>query len=374
MSDQTITVGKIAAFAEGSDTDFFIKDLPVGKEGEEFAVLQIQGGPVYKIDKNDERYSGWSEFLKEWQLMDQRVYVEADPVTKKANLILSSRPRKVVGIREGDGRLIVMLFMSPSAFFLMKNRPGFDKMRYLLEQSLESGTETLVATYPFTGEILDVREIEDDRNKEGGLNGFLVEIAADLSDFAPEARFDRTALDKKISFSRAQNLFNKVASNPDIPFAYTGDCCTARAHKMRQIIESYGIRCEKVWKYADIYPPFGGLKVTTPNSPEGFHIWAYHVAPIVMVEMPDKLSQNLVLDPSLFAGLVTIDTWSQRLVDIDTGALATRNAPARFIFVDKSGETELDDFYKCTNKTLKDHQSKLNGLRRDDLRLLFDSR
>jgi hypothetical protein len=96
-----------------------------------------------------------------------------------------------------------------------------------------------------------------------------------------------------------------------IPFQYVRDGCYARAHKMRQIIETkYGYCCEKVFSFANQNDDtlavradkWGGCCVT----------WWYHVAPLIRVAV--RISRfrfvvALVVDPGMFDKPVLLSTW-----------------------------------------------------------------
>jgi hypothetical protein len=98
---------------------------------------------------------------------------------------------------------------------------------------------------------------------------------------------------------------------PCIPFQYVRDGCFARAHKMRQIIETkYGYCCEKVFSFANQNQDrlsvradkWGGCCVT----------WWYHVAPLIRVQvriLQERFALALVVDPGMFDKPVLLSTW-----------------------------------------------------------------
>jgi hypothetical protein len=49
---------------------------------------------------------------------------------------------------------------------------------------------------------------------------------------------------------QAQELFDELKNNKDIPFGYASDCCYARAHRMASIMNAKGIKNQKVWCWA----------------------------------------------------------------------------------------------------------------------------
>lgn len=96
-----------------------------------------------------------------------------------------------------------------------------------------------------------------------------------------------------------------------IPFQYVADGCYARAHKMRQIIESfYGYTSYKAFNYADQCPLTPGvLAVSATLWGNNCCVrWWYHVAPYVFVQSGTSQVAYL-LDPSMHATPVAIATW-----------------------------------------------------------------
>jgi len=90
--------------------------------------------------------------------------------------------------------------------------------------------------------------------------------------------------------------------NPEhcISFNYKRDGCHARAHRMRQLLESeYGKTCRKLFVYGNINA--GGLSVPGCN-----YGWNYHVAPMVKAE---NTGTWYIIDPSLANEPITVDAW-----------------------------------------------------------------
>src|SRR5258707_548100 len=79
-----------------------------------------------------------------------------------------------------------------------------------------------------------------------------------------------------MSQEQAQKLFDKLKSQPQIPFDYPKDCCYSRANEMCRIMKAQGVPCGKAWNYAHDFPAGSGLHVATPNDPSGSVSWRYH--------------------------------------------------------------------------------------------------
>jgi Glutaminase len=113
-------------------------------------------------------------------------------------------------------------------------------------------------------------------------------------------------------YATAQTIFNYCAAQgcylgptqvqPCIPFEYVRDGCFARAHKMRQIINTkYGYCCEKVFS-------FGKLSVLATKWGGCCVSWVYHVAPLVRVKVNNAV-YCYVIDPGMFDKPVLLSEW-----------------------------------------------------------------
>lgn len=100
----------------------------------------------------------------------------------------------------------------------------------------------------------------------------------------------------------AEAFFSSVRRQPHIPFQFPADGCWARAHETCRLIEEHfdsnpEVVVAKIWN-------FGDFRVKTDNNPHCAVDWRYHVAPVVKAG-----TELLVIDPSLFERLATIDEW-----------------------------------------------------------------
>jgi hypothetical protein len=130
-----------------------------------------------------------------------------------------------------------------------------------------------------------------------------------------------------VTEAEANKLFKELANQKHIPFDFPDDCCYSRAHEMCRITNEKGVKCGKVWNYAHDYPGGAGLKADTPNHPDGHVNWRYHVAPTVKVCDSDGKTRDMVMDPSLFGGPVTIDEWKKRQQDDKSKIETTDDKP-----------------------------------------------
>ena len=132
-----------------------------------------------------------------------------------------------------------------------------------------------------------------------------------------------------------------------IPFQYVVDGCYARAHKMRQILENdYGYSCEKVFSYE------GATGYLAVDAGDCCVYWWYHVAPLVTVRDAHQL-KKFVMDPSMFDGPVTIETWTGAQENFDCTPYADfgySEITPGYVY-GPGGST--DNFYSSTNWTLQ---------------------
>lgn len=110
-----------------------------------------------------------------------------------------------------------------------------------------------------------------------------------------------------LSYTQALHLFDRLADRQDIAFGYAQDGCYARAHIMCQQMIAEGHQPKKAWA-------FEGEKSMYVDHPGGGRTyWCYHVAAALPVQMPDGSVQDLVFDPGLFDGPVTLEKWGDTM-------------------------------------------------------------
>jgi hypothetical protein len=109
---------------------------------------------------------------------------------------------------------------------------------------------------------------------------------------------------KPVTLERAVEIFDTLAAMKDIAFNYPEEGCFARAHLMLRRMFDMGETPKKAWAFEK---QGGDLLVKLPDGHE--IIWWAHVAAALPVIMPDGTVQDLVIDPSLFKGPVTLKNW-----------------------------------------------------------------
>jgi len=129
-----------------------------------------------------------------------------------------------------------------------------------------------------------------------------------------------TVLNTIFNKVRAQccNLPGPYTYGQCVPFQFVADGCYARAHKTRQIIESYyGYTSYKVFNYA--CNGAGTLSVKATLWGNNCCVkWWYHVASYVIVQV-GTAQYGYLIDPSMFSGPVSIPTWVAAQKNVSCG-------------------------------------------------------
>lgn len=118
--------------------------------------------------------------------------------------------------------------------------------------------------------------------------------------------------------SQCCKLPSVLIYGPCIPFQFVADGCYARAHKMRQIIEShFGYTSYKVFNYA--CDGSGTLSVNATLWGNNCCVkWWYHVTSYVRVQNGGSIIAY-ALDPAMFNGPVPISTWVNAQKNVSCG-------------------------------------------------------
>ena len=258
--------------------------------------IDLENGQTYAIDKNDSRASAWTRFLELTQREALPIFLEAEVQSRIVRELLPVYERRVdqVDPVPVDGRMRVVFKTSPALFFLNPALPKFLESRFKLESAARANTAVLVTHHPLTFEVLDVRDAPQEP----------VETAPAL----PLSIVPASVPVSEITLERAFQVFQFLAGQPDIPFFFVRDCCSARAHKMCLLLEAQGIVARKLWNYGHGFAlNKRTLRVKTPRDPSGQVCWTFHVAPIVNVS--DDPVGTVVIDPSIFDRPVAVSTW-----------------------------------------------------------------
>jgi hypothetical protein len=111
-----------------------------------------------------------------------------------------------------------------------------------------------------------------------------------------------------IPLDRALEIFDALADRPDITFGVSGDGCYARAHIMCRTMQEMGLIPKKAWSFE------GEQKLYVLNPDDSLMAaWWMHMAAALPVTMPDGTVEDMVFDPSLFDGPVSLKDWGDLL-------------------------------------------------------------
>jgi Glutaminase len=159
-----------------------------------------------------------------------------------------------------------------------------------------------------------------------------------------------------VSVRTAWDMFNLVAPTscsplnpqaPCIPFLYPDNGCWARAHEMCRLMIAAGVHPAKVW--ID-----GRLRAATRNRTDCEVRWSWHVAPTLCVRTRWCRRTTYVIDPSLFTGPVTEQTWKS--VQGDPGATLTHTSASVYL-----RPAATDPGYVQTNQHLATYRIALKN-------------
>ena len=125
------------------------------------AILRLEDENSYLVSKQDRRFAVWTRMIRERQASHGSLYIEYDPATSIVKAIFQPSVRQIESVapQGGSNRLTVVIFMSPSLYFIETTRSNAQQLRQLLEQSIPARTEILVTIHPDSLEILDARPL-----------------------------------------------------------------------------------------------------------------------------------------------------------------------------------------------------------------------
>src|SRR5947209_8030543 len=116
-----------------------------------------------------------------------------------------------------------------------------------------------------------------------------------------------------IDSEQAAAIFTVFAAAGELALRFPADGCYARTHVMVQRLLKEGLVPCKLWAFAASATDL--LWIETPEHSDKRVQWAYHVAPVLMVRMPDGNAREFVFDPVLFNRPVAVEDWRSALHD-----------------------------------------------------------
>ena len=331
-----------------------LNEIVTGGERDSLVRVQLGNGTVHRINRSDPNFAVWHPFLVERLSTEAPVYVESGKDSRLIRRLLAPSLNYVDAIKETpvDGRLEVVLVLTPSATYLRLDHPLFHTFLDLLKNAANNHTALLITIEPRKREIVDVREKAEHHqlNVPNGLVPF------DAVDAPPPP--DGLGLETltAISMSRAIEEFEFLKTQAQIPFDYPWDCCTARAHEMCRIFIEHGLNPRKIFNYGSGFEAKKfTLRFNTTLDDDGFILWRYHVAPLLDVFV-DGSSAPLVFDPSMFSGPVLIEEWVALQND---GNATQREIDDDVAFLFPNG-TRIFTTFAENDQKLRDHRDNRN--------------
>jgi uncharacterized protein DUF4157/glutaminase-like protein/annexin-like protein len=132
----------------------------------------------------------------------------------------------------------------------------------------------------------------------------------------------------EVSMAEAQKLFAELSrlsfwtdtnEEAPVPFHYPTNGCFDRAYVMEQRMTELGYASEKVFAVSMTPSGGGNLRVRSDyaaNAPAGTPPtvkWWYHVAPVIRVRTAAGSVEEMVMDPSLASGPISIRDWTRMM-------------------------------------------------------------
>jgi hypothetical protein len=267
--------------------------------------VQFARDQVVRLDPADSRAPTYSRVLDDLRKMHRPAYAEFDGATRMITLLLLPLVSRVVNVNAAED-VEVELEHSHARHLLKRASPYFDEFLATLRDA--QAKRTWVAVTDDNQEIIDARPYAAPAEQ---LPSRPAESKRTLLESLIEWLRCLVRCLRCVSARKAKAMFDLVAVTscnpvtvppPCIPFLFPDNGCWARAHEMCRLMIAAGVHPRKVWIS-------GSLHVNTRNNPQCFVKWAWHVAPILCVRTKLFAVEDQVIDPSLFSGPVSKQTW-----------------------------------------------------------------
>lgn len=303
--------------------------------------IHFEDGQVAYLNPRSALASTYAQVLDELHQASLNVYVEVDPENQMIADVQVPVTGQVASLEyQPGGDLNFTLDTSQRRYSLSRSSPQHQNFLQILREAYEQNNTIILTEKDEEPEIVDIRLAQNPTQPT-----------------PPKGRGTAPALQvpqlQTVTMETARDLFRMVSSwscnpktgaPPCIPFLYPYCGCTARAHKMCQLIMNNGVEPCKIWN-------FGNLKVITANEPHCHASWWFHVAPVLQVTAPDSsVLQPYAVDPSVFDEPVPAETWFEAQGDPYSRPLTT--SPEPFVPRLRGGGFEYDPTYGRTEKLL----------------------
>ncbi len=309
--------------------------------------IQLEGDRAVRLSPGDNA-AAILEILDSRRQRGAPVYIEIDPRDRRIARLLLPLTVLVTNVRSGPGEeFAIELEPSHARHSLRQENPYFQEIITTL-RDLHAKRAWAYVTEGDDHEIIDVRPAPAPREPP---------LARERPAFLKRLWFCLIWLLRCMSPRKAAATFNLVAAQscnpltapaPCIPFLYPDDGCWARAHEMCRLMLGAGVYPRKVWIY-------GNLHTLTKNNPACFVNWGWHVAPTLCVRKWIIFSQERVIDPALFSGPVSKQTWKSVQGDPNAQLYSTHHN----VYHRHYQPWHSDPNYVLTNQHLADYRDAL---------------
>ncbi|MBM3819918.1 MAG: hypothetical protein FJW14_13010 [Acidimicrobiia bacterium] len=279
--------------------------MPLAADGEaRRPAIEWNGGGAWLDPDDPQTPANLHVLAKRWEHA-RPVSMLVDP----AGRLLDARVPLIVKVRAftqfPNGDWDVTLQPSHAVHVLRNDHPECARLLAVLAAALERRSTVAVTETPVGNDIIDISPLGHFLFDPLDFGGRIVQAPPPLDrdrwsilDSAQEAHRLFLALQREGCDRRTRAC---------IPFAYVKDGCTARAHRMCELMLERGVRPGKVWL-------FGRLRVPTSSYPASDCVvpWKYHVAPVVQVRVGGRI-ELFAIDPALFKRqAVPVERWKRR--------------------------------------------------------------
>ena len=131
--------------------------------GDKDGTLRLKDGSTCALGRKDPRFAVWIRLIKAAEMRGMPVYLECEAGQAKTVLPAAARVIESVDPDAKDGRLKVVIFMSPSPHFLDTTRSNFNELRQFLVKAAQDKEKkpVLLVVEPKDMEILDARPVPE---------------------------------------------------------------------------------------------------------------------------------------------------------------------------------------------------------------------
>jgi len=164
------------------------------------------------------------------------------------------------------------------------------------------------------------------------------------------------------SLAELKEEFNKLASDPAVPFEYIVDGCYARAHHMCETMMKDNINCGKM--FVMIEDLYGGGMLTAKNKFMNAEWW-YHVAPVTFAKDPKtEKVEGYIIDPGMADHPVKAEEWIGMMRSKDLKIKVDITRAPQFGPLESDGENQtFEESLPVTEETMKEYSKALKEIK-----------